>query len=63
MSISIGYLIGGLGFSFIGSSITNNLMVAMLMVILLSIITVVFLRETKTEEALMNFYEDIFKPV
>jgi hypothetical protein len=57
----MGYLIGGLGFSYFSDKINSNLLVAMLMVLFLTIIAVVFLRETKTEESLMNYYEDIFK--
>jgi hypothetical protein len=56
----MGYLIGGLGFSYFSDKINSNLLVAMLMVLFLTIIAVVFLRETKTEESLMNYYEDIF---
>lgn len=60
LCISVGYLISGMGFGNV-SSLNTNLLILMFMIQLIAVIASLFIRETKTEEALINYYYELEK--
>ncbi len=58
--MSVGYLIGGIGFGNV-PSLSTNLIISMFMIQLMAVIASLFIRETKQEPGLLNYYQELCK--